>query len=216
MTPLDGVRHAPAAGGPPRQLVILCHGIGADGRDLDPLAQHLAEAVPHATFLAPDAPQPYDEAPKGRQWFSLHDESPRALQAGADRAAPALDATIASELQRLSLPPTAYALVGFSQGATMALYTGLRRRPPPRAIIGFSGSMVADPGIALNATPVLLVHGEQDDIVPPECSHQAEQILRAAGVPVQAAFRPHVGHTIDYTGLQLAKAMLARAFIRVS
>ena len=98
MKTLDGPRRPPASGGPPRQLVVLLHGVGADGNDLIGLVPALAPALPDAAFVAPDAPQPYDMAPFGRQWFSLQDLSPAAMLAGVRAAGTALDGFLDAEL----------------------------------------------------------------------------------------------------------------------
>ncbi len=104
MTELQAVRWGPADGGPPRQLVVLCHGLGADGSDLIDLAPHCGAALPHAAFAAPDAPQPYDV---GRQWFSVADRTPAIMEAGIARAQQLLDAFVDAELERLGLSGTA-------------------------------------------------------------------------------------------------------------
>ena len=132
MAELSGPRWGPASKGAARQLVVLCHGVGADGHDLIDLAPRWAQALPDAVFVSPDGPAPYDMAPMGRQWFSLADRRPEVMQAGAQAAAPALLAFIDAELARLGLASDQVALAGFSQGAMMALYAGLRRRPAPR------------------------------------------------------------------------------------
>src|SRR5215207_6468414 len=113
MAELDGPRLPPRSGGPARSLVVLLHGVGADGSDLIGLAPVLAAALPEAAFVAPDAPFPCDMAPFGRQWFSLQDRSPARLAAGVRAAAPAVRAFLESELARLSLPASALALAGF-------------------------------------------------------------------------------------------------------
>src|SRR4051812_29081464 len=119
---LNVLRWGPASGGPARQLVVLCHGVGADAHDLIDFASAWAHALPDALFIAPDAPEPYDMAPMGRQWFSLADRTPAVLDAGARRAAPALLGTIAAELARAGLAEDAAAIMGFSQGAMMVLH----------------------------------------------------------------------------------------------
>ena len=214
MMELQVTRWGPASGGAPRQLVVLCHGVGADGRDLIDLAPHWAASLPDATFSAPDAPEPYDGAPFGRQWWAIGDRDPARMAAGVARAQPMLDATIDRELERLSLPPDAYALMGFSQGAMMVLYAGLRRTTPPRAILAFSGALVAPADLATrrNSAPVLLVHGEADEVVPAFRSRDAESALQAAGVPVEALFVPGLGHGIDPTGLNRGITTLRRGF----
>ena len=213
MIELDGPRWGPRAGGAPQQLVLLCHGVGADGHDLIDLAPHWAQALPHAAFAAPDAPEAYDMAPMGRQWFSLADRTPARLAAGVAAAAAALSGFIDAELARLALPPTAYALVGFSQGAMTALHTGLHRPSPPRAVLAYSGALLAPEALVpRHGPPVLLVHGEDDQVVPAERSRTAEQALRAAGVPVETLFCPRLGHGIDEAGLSTGALFLQRAF----
>ncbi|CAH2601443.1 Phospholipase [Rhodovastum atsumiense] len=210
---LDGPRWGPKEGRA-AQLVVLCHGVGADGHDLIDLAPWWATAMPQAAFVAPDAPFPYDGAPMGRQWFGLWDRTPTQLEAGVDAAAPLLGAFIDAELARLGLPADAYALMGFSQGAMTALHTGLRRPVPPRVILAFSGALLAPHrlGEAPARPPVLLVHGEVDEVVPPSRSREAEAALLAAGFPVESLFCPRLGHGIDEAGLARGALALQRAF----
>lgn len=215
MNELDGPRWGPVSGGAPKRLVVLCHGLGADGYDLIDLAPTWAHAVPDAAFVAPNAPEPCDLAPMGRQWWSVADRSPSVVEAGVRNAATFLNPFIDAELTRLGLPPDAYALMGFSQGAMTVLFTGLRRATAPRAILAFSGALIAPASLAAELThrpPVLLVHGEADEIVPAERSRDAEAALRAAGVPVEATYIPRLGHGIDDTGLAMGALALQRGF----
>ena len=208
---LDGPRFGPAAAGPAAQLVVLLHGVGADGRDLIDLAPTWAQALPQAAFASPDAPDPYESALVGRQWFSLGERTATARARGAALARAPLDAFIDAELVRLGLPPDAYALAGFSQGAMMALYVGLRRRPPPRAIVAFSGLLIDPDAIpAEPLPPVLLIHGDADPVVPAEATRVAERSLRALGGHVQAKLTPGLGHGIDAAGLAEASSFLQR------
>ncbi|HET6233812.1 MAG TPA: prolyl oligopeptidase family serine peptidase [Acetobacteraceae bacterium] len=215
MAELDGPRWGPASGAAPKQLVVLCHGLGADGHDLIDLAPTWARALPDAAFVAPDAPDPCDLGPTGRQWWSVADRSPPVVEAGVRRAATFLNPFLDAELARLALPADAYALMGFSQGAMTALFTGLRRAAAPRAILAFSGALIAPESLAAELThrpPVLLVHGEADDVVPVDRSRAAEAALRAAGVPVEATYVPRLGHGIDDTGLAMGALTLQRGF----
>ncbi|MBL6455875.1 prolyl oligopeptidase family serine peptidase [Belnapia sp. T6] len=214
MAGLDGPRFG-AAPGAARQLVVVLHGLGADGEDLIGLAPDWAAALPEAAFVAPHAPQPCDMAPYGRQWFSLQDRSPDVMAGGVRRAAAALGPLIDAELARFGLPAEALALAGFSQGAMMALFLGLRRQPAPAAILAYSGALLGAEALATEALgrpPVLLVHGEADDVVPVAASRAAERALRAAGIPVEALYRPGLTHGIDGPGLAAGARTLARAF----
>ena len=214
MMDLRANRWGPASGGAARQLVVLCHGVGADGHDLIDLAPYWGRSFPDAAFSAPDAPEPYDGAPFGRQWWPIGDRDPVHMAAGAAKAQPDLDGFIDAELDRLGLPADAYALMGFSQGAMMVLYAGLRRATPPRAILAYSGALVAPEQLAMrrNSAPVLLVHGESDQVVPAFRSRDAATALRAAGVSVQALFTPGLAHGIDPAGLDAGAAALRAGF----
>jgi phospholipase/carboxylesterase len=135
------------------------------------------------------------------------------MEAGLRTATPCLHAFIDQELGRLNLAD--YAIMGFSQGAMIALFTGLRHTPAPRAVLAFSGALMAPQSLAAeiaNRAPVLLVHGEDDDVVPATRSREAEAQLRAAGVPVEAHAIPRLGHGIDDTGISLGALALQRGF----
>jgi phospholipase/carboxylesterase len=214
MAELDGPRWGPASKGVPRQLVVLCHGLGADGHDLIDLAPSWSQALPDAQFVSVDAPFPH-ESGFGRQWWSVADRSPPIVEAGVRRAATFLDPFLDAELMRLGLPDDAYALMGFSQGAMTVLFTGLRRTAGPRAILAFSGALIAPETLGkelANRAPVLLVHGEADDVVPAQRSRDAEIVLRALSVPVEAVYVPRLGHGIDDTGISMGALTLQRAF----
>src|SRR5436190_21852978 len=135
---LSGPSRPPVAGGAPQRLVILLHGLGADGNDLIGLQQYWGRLVPDAEFISPNAPFPCDGAPYGYQWFSVRDRSPTAMLAGVRAAAPALDAYIDEELQKRGIEEKDAVLVGFSQGTMMSLYVGLRRERPLAGILGYS------------------------------------------------------------------------------
>lgn len=211
---LDGPRWGPASGAAPKQLVVLLHGLGADGHDLIDLAPGWGEALPDAAFVAPDAPFPCDLAPYGRQWFSVQDRTPAVIVAGVGRAMAPLDAFLDAELARLGLPGSALAIMGFSQGAMMTLATGLRRRPAPAALLAYSGRLAFPLPDDLSAAspPVLLAHGLADDVVPAAGSREAELALKAKGVAVQAVYSPRLGHGLDDAGLEAGLDLLLRAF----
>jgi phospholipase/carboxylesterase len=120
---------------------------------------------------------------------------------------------IDAELDRLGIAD--YALMGFSQGAMMALFAGLRRAQGPKAILAFSGALIDQASLAAEIKcrpPVLLVHGVSDDIVPAFRSREAERALRAAGVPADVVFEPQMGHGIGPIGLAAAAPLLKRVF----
>jgi phospholipase/carboxylesterase len=197
-------------GAKPKRLVVLLHGLGADGNDLFGLVPALAPALPETAFLSPDAPFPCDMAPFGRQWFSLQTRTPEAIEAGVRASAAILDAFLDESLAKFALDDSRLALLGFSQGTMMALYVGLRRAKPIAGIVGFSGRLVGAPSEFRSKPPVLLVHGDADQVVPPDSLPHAVAALKAAGVPIEAVSRPGLGHGIDEEGLRQARDFLAR------
>ena len=217
---LDGPRLAPRSGSA-RQLVVFLHGYGADGNDLIEIGRAWQQYLPQAAFASPHAPEPCGQAPVGRQWFGLTFRDPNERWRGVTQAAPDLERFLDAELLRHELPGTALALVGFSQGTMMALHVGLRRTVSPAAIVGYSGLLVLPPDDNVEAfaaqiksrPPVLLVHGDQDDLIPPQALFQATQGLSAIGVPVEWHLSAGVGHGIDAEGLRHGGEFLARRFL---
>ncbi len=215
---LDGPRYGPASGQAPKQLIVLLHGLGADGNDLISLAPYFAQVLPEAAFVSPHAPFPCDMAPFGRQWFSLQERTLETMLGGVRMAAPILDGFLGAELEKAGLTAERLALVGFSQGTMMALHVGLRREAGPKAIVAFSGALLAPellPEEIASRPPVLLVHGAADEVVPAQSLPAAVAALEANQVPVTQELRPGLGHSIDERGLQLAMGFLTEAFATV-
>lgn len=212
---LEGPRQEPQNGGKAERLLVFLHGLGADGNDLIGLAPVLGQLFPDTAFVSPNAPMPCDMAPMGRQWFSLQDREPSAMLAGAESARPSLDRFLDAELERYGLDDSRLALFGFSQGCMMALHTALRRPRAMAGVVGFSGHLFGPERLEnelMARPPVLLVHGDADEVVPFGALAAAESALRAVGVPVEAHARPGLGHGIDQPGLELAARFLLRIF----
>jgi phospholipase/carboxylesterase len=213
---LSGPSHLPAGGGKPRRLVILLHGLGADGNDLIGLAPVLAQVLPETEFLAPNAPFPCDMGPFGYQWFSLQDRSTATMLAGVRAAAPILDAYIDDALAQRGLAEPDLALLGFSQGTMMSLYVGLRRGRAVAGILGYSGALIGGDNLVREARSkprVLLVHGDADPVVPFPALGLAEGGLEAAGVPVETVTCPGLAHGIDEQGLRAGARFLHEVLV---
>lgn len=211
---IDGPRMPPAAGGKPDSLVVLLHGYGSNGEDLIALAPAWSRALPRTQFVSPNAPEPVPSFPGGRQWFGLTRMDPIALEQGVRQAAGVLERFLDRELERYGLGADRLALVGFSQGTMMALHVGLRRPAAPAAIVGFSGAL---PGGAKlkeekrGAPPVLLIHGDRDDMIPLGAMFDAADALSEAGLSAQWHISYGVPHSIGQDGLELGGAFLAQA-----
>jgi phospholipase/carboxylesterase len=191
----------------------MLHGLGADGRDLIDLGRYFAPTLPETLFIAPHGPQAFDMAPFGRQWFSMQSLDPAKLEAGVIEAAKALESYIDETLTAHNL--TSYAILGFSQGAMVALYGGPRAKRPPAAILAYSGGLLGGATLGLEARShplILLAHGMKDDIVPVSASQSAELTLRATGFRVKSVYDHDLGHALSERGLEAGATLLNAAF----
>jgi phospholipase/carboxylesterase len=208
---LTGPRLPPTRG-TATHLVVLCHGYGADGNDLIGLAPHWQRMLPTAAFVAPNAPELCAAGGSGYQWFPISRLDQAEMQRGVESAAAVLENFLEAELARLELPPDRLALVGFSQGTMMSLHVGLSRSVKPACIVGFSGTLAGEPPkAALDTPPVLLIHGDQDQMIPVQALFAGAAALGASGTTVQWHVSRGVGHSIDESGLMMAGNFLADA-----
>jgi phospholipase/carboxylesterase len=217
---LDGPRLEPRYGGAARQLVVFVHGYGADGHDLIDIGRAWQDILPQAAFVSPHAPEPCGQAPMGRQWFALTVRDLHERWGGLNAAAPGLEDFIEAELTRRNVPAGALAIVGFSQGTMMSLHVGLRRKTPPAAIVGYSGMLIHPAAENLESyaaeirsrPPVLLVHGDEDEVIPAQSLFHAAEALAALDIPVEWHLSQGIGHGIDPEGLRHGGEFLARRF----
>ncbi len=212
--PLSGPAVPPRKGNA-RQLVVLLHGWGANGNDLIGLAGPLQSVLPQARISSPDAPDPCEQNPAGRQWYSLMERRPERAREGIDRACDMINAWVDSELERLGLDEKALAFLGFSQGCMMALHVALRRRRPVAAVAGFSGMLIEEESLGreiVSRPPVFLCHGDADEVVPFAMLHSAVDALGRHDVPVQWHVCQGIGHGIDPESLGFAALFLKNAF----
>ncbi|MCB1839126.1 MAG: dienelactone hydrolase family protein [Rhodospirillales bacterium] len=210
--------HPPGSGNI-RNMVILLHGVGSNGRDLISLAPYWAQSLPDTLFISPDAPFRCDMAPPGYpnsyQWFSLQNRDPAVMLEGVKTVEPIVKAFIDEQLKEHNLKPGQLALVGFSQGTMTSLHVGPRYNPPLAGIVGFSGALLWKPEMAkekLNLIPILLVHGEYDDVVPVDAWHHAMTMLSSCGFEPSGYTQPGLYHSIDQEGITTAASFLQKIF----
>ena len=203
-----------ALSGETKSVMVFVHGYGADGADLLGLGDPLAPHFPNTTFIAPDAPERSAANPMGYQWFPipwLDGSSEEAARDGLMRAAEDLNAFLDQVLETEGVAPSAMALVGFSQGTMMSLEVAPRRAEPVAAVVGFSGRLLRSEALATDAVsrpPVLLLHGDQDEVVPPASMPAAAEALHAAEFEVATFVMQGTGHGISPDGLSAAASFL--------
>jgi phospholipase/carboxylesterase len=189
----DLLLHSPAA---PEQLFLLFHGVGATPQDLVPVGQLLAAAFPQAAVASVAGPDASDMG-RGRQWFSVRGVTEQDRPARIAATLPRFLETVARWQQRTGVTPAATTLVGFSQGAIMALAASAAPRPPARRVVSLSGRYGQLPAQAPEAVRLHFIHGEADPVIAVSHASAAAQRLRELGGNVTLDLVPGLGHGID-------------------
>lgn len=211
---LSAGRKEPVSGST-RSVVVFLHGYGANGADLLGLADVLGEHLPDTLFVAPDAPENIPGMPGGFQWFpipwldgSSEEEAARGMAAAVEDLNAFLDALLVDE----DLLPEQMVLFGFSQGTMMSLHVAPRREDEIAGVVGFSGRLLRPESLmdeAQSRPPVLLVHGDADDVVPVQSLPDAAEALQNAGwKEVYAHIMKGTAHGIAPDGLSVALAFM--------
>ena len=212
---LSGPMLLPKSGAQPTMAVVLLHGYGSDGNDLIGLAPYWQDLLPEALFVAPNAPEPCQMIESGYQWFDVAFDGDRlaSRQTGVETARPVLMEFLEAMWAQTGITPESTLLGGFSQGAMMALHTGLSMERPLMGVLAFAGAFLPPPefGSRVHAKPpVCLIHGEMDDVVEPARSVEADAALRAGGYDVSYHVSPGTGHSIAPDGLAFATEFIRR------
>ncbi|GIT92196.1 phospholipase [Jannaschia pagri] len=201
------------------RLVIFLHGYGANAADLIGLADPLEPHMPGTAFLAPDAPEACAGVPGGYQWFPIpwiDGSSEEESMEGMDRAVGDLTVFLDEAMAREGVSPEQVVLFGFSQGTMMSLHVAPRRADAFAGVVAFSGRLLKPETLAddvQSRPPILLVHGDQDEVVPVQSLPAAAEALEGAGFDrVYAHIQKGTGHGIAPDGLQVALAFMRDVF----
>jgi len=195
-------------------VIILLHGVGSRGADLAPLADGLRRHLPDARIIAPDGPEPFDQGSSGRQWFSVRGVTEANRPDRVAGARSGFDAKLRSVLTAEGVEEdlSSVALVGFSQGAIMALDVAASGRWPVGAVVAMAGRLASPPPLApASGTKVLLLHGEADGVMPIRLASEARDGLSAMGVDAELQTFPGLGHGISPESLGAAGRFMATA-----
>jgi phospholipase/carboxylesterase len=189
---------------PPEQLFIFLHGWGADGQNLLDIALSLSHDFPKAEFHLPNAPYPCEINLNGYQWFSLSDESQEALLSGVEDAAKIVEHFIREQTQQAHVDYKNVILLGFSQGAMLAKHLALTRSKLCGVVAAYSGKLIGVPTVlSEERVPMILIHGDDDLVVPVEAMVESYHLLKELGVPADAYRMADLGHGINQAGLEL-------------
>ncbi len=218
MRKLSGPVIQPASG-KADSLVILLHGYGDSGDGLISLGDEWAPAFPNTAFVAPHAPEICEMWSQGYQWFGLRANQDGSVSAKGERKdvirAPAADLNgyIDEQLALWGVDESKLVVAGFSQGAMMALYTMPLRKKACAGVIEYSGMLVDPEGLLapdIVKMPILVIHGDRDEVVVPQHFHDAGKGLSAAGFDSEGLLSSGLGHSIDYNGFSKGQEFIKK------
>lgn len=199
-----------ALSGESDSLIVFLHGYGADGADLLNLADSLKIHLPNTIFMSPDAPNKSTMNPFGYEWFPiprLDGSSLENAKKGRDEATKELNLFLNEIKENTGIPFERIFLFGFSQGCMMSLHLAPRKNEKIAGVVGIAG-MLMQPELlekeAVQKPPILLVHGDEDDVVPYEELNIAVDTLVKANFEVYTLTSKGAGHSITEDGLRAA------------
>lgn len=187
-----------------KTLVVLMHGLGSNGEDLESLVPYLKPHLPNTEFFSPNGIEPCDLFPYGYQWFSLQDRSASVMLKELERTSGAIRNMIETKAKSLSITLDNVILMGFSQGTMTSLYLALSSDVPYKALVGFSGSLIMPKVIKQRSIPICLIHGADDDVVPASALEEARAKLESEKIKISTFLYRDLAHSIDMRGLKSA------------
>jgi phospholipase/carboxylesterase len=195
----------------PRQVIILCHGYGGDGKDISALAINWQRFLPDAIFLCPNAPEVCVVNPQGYQWFDLTSEKKEIILEKSLIAEEKLNTFLDQVFNNFQLEPFNLALVGFSQGCMIGIQVVLKKKEQINCLIGYSGKVINQEHLSdnINSKPkMFLMHGANDTIVPPTHLLEAKEYLKKYGINTKTKMFKNCEHKIPIEGSSLGLAFL--------
>jgi len=199
----------------PKQIIVLCHGYGGDGKNISTLAINWKRFLPEAIFFSPDAPEVCAINPNGYQWFDLTSENEEIILEKSLKAEEKLNKFLDQVLDDLQLSPSNLALVGFSQGCMMIIQVGLKKKEKINSLIGYSGKIINKKNLAnnINSKPkIFLMHGDNDTIVSPLHLLEAKEYLNRHGMKIKTKIFKDCDHQIPVEGSSLGLEFLKKNF----
>ena len=210
---LDVTSISPLSKNKPRQVIVLCHGYGGDGKDISALAINWQRFLPDAIFLCPNAPEICSVNPQGYQWFDLASDEEEVILEKSLVAEKKLSIFLDQVFENFQLEPNNLALVGFSQGTMMGIQVGIKKKNKINCLIGYSGKVINKKHLSenINSKPkIFLMHGENDTIVPPTHLLEAKEYLKNHGIKTKIKMFKNCEHKIPIEGSSLGLRFLKK------
>ena len=197
----------------PKQIIVLCHGYGGDGKDISALAINWRRFLPDAVFLCPNAPEICSVNPNGYQWFELSSENENLILEKSLIAEKKLDKYLDEALEKFQMKADKLAIVGFSQGCMIGIQVALKKKKQIGCMIGYSGKIISKKHLStnINSSPkIFLMHGSNDTIVPPTHLLEAKEFLKNHGLKIKMKLFKNCEHRIPVEGSSLGLAFLKK------
>jgi len=210
---LDTTIIAPLSKNKPKQIIILCHGYGGDGKDISALAINWQRFLPDSIFLCPNAPEVCSVNPQGYQWFDLTSENEETILEKSLEAEKKLSTFLDQASDNFKLELSNFALVGFSQGCMISLQVGLKKKQQISCLIGYSGKIINKKHLSdnINSKPkIFLMHGANDEIVSPTHLLEAKECLNGRGLKIKTKLFKNCEHRIPVEGSSLGLDFLKK------
>ena len=212
---LDTKLIKPESGKEIKNIVVLLHGYGGDGNDIAQITLNWKRFLPNTLFICPNAPEVCSINPSGYQWFDLSQDNEEYIINKSKKNEIILKKFLNEIKEKFSLPNSKICLSGFSQGCMMSINVGLSSDEKFSGILGFSGKIISIKDLSKRIThkpETLLIHGENDDIVPCVKSLEAKDFLERHKVPVQLEIIKNCGHHIPIEASSIGLKFIKKIF----
>ena len=198
-----------------KSIVVLLHGYGGDGNDIAQVTLNWKRFLPNTLFVCPNAPEICSVNPSGYQWFDLSQDNEEYIINKSKKNEIILKKFLNEIKKKFSLPNSKICLSGFSQGCMMSINVGLSSDEKFSGILGFSGKIISKKELSKRIThkpEILLIHGENDDIVPCVKSLEAKDFLERNKVSVKLEIIKNCGHHIPIEASSIGLKFIKKIF----
>ena len=210
---LNSVIINPQSKSSPKNIVILCHGYGGDGKDISIVANYWKNFLPDTLFVCPDAPEICKVNPGGFQWFDLMDQTEDEILSKSLIAENKLNNFIDEVKDKNNINAKRVALVGFSQGCMISMQTVLKRKEEINCLIGYSGKILNIKHMENNIVSrpeIYLMHGDIDAVVPLNSLLEAKEFFDKQNYKINTKIFKNCEHRIPTEGSSIGLQFLKK------
>ena len=212
---LDATLIKPENGIEISNAIILFHGYGGDGKDISTLSLNWKRFLPNTIFICPNGHEPCSINPIGYQWIDLTRDDPQYILQQSLKAEKKINQFIDEIKKEFKLKNNKICLLGFSQGCMISINVGLTSEESYSCIVGFSGKIIDKENLKnrkKNSSDILLIHGDQDDIVSSTHLLEAKDFFIRNNVNIETHLIKNCGHHIPVEASSIALNYISKKF----